>query len=553
MTLKKKDKEFQLKAISYLNFKQIEMDRVLTLLFPLLEYQGYGDTRPSRRGEVTTKEFVATICENEKEFTGFKEHEDITRCWVETDLLDMIHRGKDNSAVAAPRPLHGSTYKYRNPKKCRDYDASRQIYAMLQNARLGASALKSLKDFFFEGLDSHINSQDKQIPLDVETQAILHLVGLNPIKKTQANLKSDPYCKPLCLGAANILAEDIVRLLVYRDSIPRSVMVEYIKTLIAFHLSLYHIRLLSLIPRYISDPNTQIRACNPSTCQYCGNGGVPKDCPVWPGLLVDMTKEKNSTMSRLAETSAVYHYQLIPGFIKAYYTIKKLNEFREDLEKTDSIPKLNGQVNPINGLIELLGSTWSPQREIFFKIRLGNLAESDEQGREDVDPIIDRIRALELDPLEGYIECLVGIRGHSQRRYVIDALDSLMLKNRPGALLSQTRTRNAPRRFILDSRLLEVLLQIAVLEPTSLTTRPILIDDLLSLLENRYGLYIRDLPPHAGFHEPTIEDRSALRENIRAFKERLQEIGFYRELSDASITQIVTPRYTKSSTIRGVE
>jgi len=38
-------------------------------------------------------------------------------------------------------------------------------------------------------------------------------------------------------------------------------------------------------------------------------------------------------------------------------------------------------------------------------------------------------------------------------------------------------------------------------------------------------------------------DRRALRLNLEAFKRRLREIGFYEDLSDAYVTQKVSPRY----------
>jgi hypothetical protein len=53
------------------------------------------------------------------------------------------------------------------------------------------------------------------------------------------------------VGAADLLAEDIQRLLFYQRFIPRSVMVEYLKVLIAFHLGLYHLRLLKLLPALV--------------------------------------------------------------------------------------------------------------------------------------------------------------------------------------------------------------------------------------------------------------------------------------------------------------
>ena len=64
-----------------------------------------------------------------------------------------------------------------------------------------------------------------------------------------------------------------------------------------------------------------------------------------------------------------------------------------------------------------------------------------------------------LSAFDTYIEVIMAHRGDFHRRYFVECLDSLLMKNRPGALITQPRVKNAPRRFILDSRLLEVLLQ----------------------------------------------------------------------------------------------
>ena len=103
-----------------------------------------------------------------------------------------------------------------------------------------------------------------------------------------------------------------------------------------------------------------------------------------------------------------------------------------------------------------------------------------------------------------------------------------------------------PRRFILDSRLLEVLLQIAVLHPGGAVgyhTASLRLEEVLLFLRERYGLYIDRLPPGDGFGPPSIQDRATWRENVTALTARLREIGFYRDLSDAYVTQTVTPRY----------
>ncbi|MEL7658490.1 MAG: hypothetical protein AAGU75_21575, partial [Bacillota bacterium] len=104
----------------------------------------------------------------------------------------------------------------------------------------------------------------------------------------------------------------------------------------------------------------------------------------------------------------------------------------------------------------------------------------------------------------------------------------------------------SPRYFSMGSKLLEVLLQIAVLVPkgNSYYTQDLRIDDLLSFLRNRYGIYIDRLPEFEGLGTPSILDHQALRKNVDAFKNRLREIGYFQDLSDAQLTQTVTSRYT---------
>ena len=65
---------------------------------------------------------------------------------------------------------------------------------------------------------------------------------------------------------------------------------------------------------------------------------------------------------------------------------------------------------------------------------------------------------------------------------------------------------------MLDSRLLEVLLQIAVLQAgrrrPGFHTGELRIDELLVFLRERYGIYIDQLPRGDGFATTSIEDRA---------------------------------------------
>jgi hypothetical protein len=197
-------------------------------------------------------------------------------------------------------------------------------------------------------------------------------------------------------------------------------------------------------------------------------------------------------------------------------------------------------------VLPLLEGMHKGEREPYFKARLANVLEDSGAQAEELAPEIAQILEMGLPTFDTYIEVIMAHRGDFHRRYFVQCLDSLLMKNRPGALIAQPRVKNAPRRFILDSRLLEVLLQIAVLRPGGVVgyhTEPLRIEEVLSFLRERYGLYIDRLPPGDGFSAPSIQDRVALRENVVAFTARLREIGFYRDLSDAYVTQTVTPRY----------
>ena len=172
MALSKRDREFRLPKISYLDFKQLEMDRVLTAFFARLAHNGY-PSRLKKRVENTVEDFVEEFLEHPEWFGGFQNHRDVVTMWVETHLMDLVNRGKANQAVAAPRPLHGFTYRFRNPKHSRDYGAAQHLYETVYWARNGAGqkALEHLNDFFFQGHDKVTGRVQAESTLDVETQA----------------------------------------------------------------------------------------------------------------------------------------------------------------------------------------------------------------------------------------------------------------------------------------------------------------------------------------------------------------------------------------------
>ena len=544
MSIKGRDKEFRTLKTTYIDFKHIEMDRVLTMLFPRLKYDGYA-SRFSRGRVLNVEDFLREFRENREWFIGFNTHEEVAYRWIETELLDLVNRGKPNQAVAAPRPLHGNTYKFRNAKHTRDYGASEQIYWMLFFARRGKgqAARDALKRFFFTGYDFNIDKYEADLNVDVETQAIMRLDH----QVTQDTKSSDEPLRfqPLCIGQADIMADDILRLLAYEPYIPRSVLVDYLKTLMAFHLALYHLKLLQMLPRLVKQRSGN-DLCTTKECPINpGLDNALEGCPYRVALVVDMGDVNNPHMAELARKSTDRLYRQIPAFVQANFVVKKLDEMAEYLsKKTGKLAAPGGGVFTVGDLVSLLKPEHDAERQAYFNSRLASLIGEPTSGNEDLDPEIREVTNMGLGEFESFIEILMAYRGKYHRQYITECLDSLLLKNKENGLLAQSRTKGSPRRFVLGSKLLEVLLQVAVLTQDGgrFVTREVRIEELLAFLRNRYGLHIDRLPEGAQGNS-SILDRRALRLNLEAFKRRLREIGFYEDLSDAYVTQKVSPRY----------
>lgn len=601
-----RDKQFNLNKITYIDYKVIEMDRVLTMLFPRLRYDGYASRRAARKKDLSISDFIVDFRKHDEKivksvqklqgepkwwnhflntghikaewfpelsqeelglvvelgndikldssqaevwFKGLLSEENIEEVlskWLESDLMDVVNRGKPNQAIAAPRPLHGNTYKFRNAKHSRDYGAAEQVFCMLYHARFGRgqASRDGLKNFFFPGIDLITDKYDPRVAVDVETQALLHLD--QQVKGDRRDNKEPKWFPPLCVGQADLLAEDVLRLLAYQGHMPRSVLVEYLKTLFAFHLALYHLRLWKILPLLVN------RRVSETTCLNGGCSVTPTNfsnpmvsCPFQIGLVVEMGDPANKHMVELAERSADIHYRRIPEYIHAQFTVTKLDEFAEYQSKINRLPTPAKGYFSVSDLLQLLGHSTTSERENYFSSRLVNLVDSI-SGEDGLPADIKAITDLGLNRFDTFIEIIVKLRSGFHKTYITQCIDALLLKNSEACLMRQARAHGSPRYFSMGSKLLEVLLQIAVLVPkgNSYYTQDLRIDDLLSFLRNRYGLYIDRLPEFEGLGTPSILDHQALRKNVDALKNRLREIGYFQDLSDAQLTQTVTSRYT---------
>lgn len=526
MKLRKQDQEFRNPRIFYADPKNVDLDRVLVVLFLWLKTNGM---RPATTGR-QKKEFEKVGVHFKRlaglpGVSGFTENEEIARQWLETDVFDLVNRGRPTEAIASLRPLHLDAHKIRVSKYCRDYNFADALYAMLEYG--GGRAHQDLKAYLERG-----RTHQPGIKLDLETLAVLKLVeGVSDTHP--AGDKITPYA-PLCIGQSRVLCDDIERILTYQD-VPRAVMIDYLRMMLGMHLGIYTLRLARQLSGWIRD-----RGSHP-TCRDCpvfGHHADPfADCPYPVAFTTDMGGDYRSRMAQLAQEDTAGEYARLGDFVKSVFSMNQLLRYAREEGITEDPFEAPG-----------LLATPTAEFEADFKAVLKQIRNLNDDN-ESLPPDIEAILGAGLSAFETLIELVTHVRQAHHIKYLIQMLDKVFQKNAPFGVLVQGKSRANPRRWSLGGRALEVLVQLAVLKAKEtpagrcFETEPILVGDFLTWMERRYGFVIAPGVTKAGRRPVSLDEHRAFRANLRAFKDRLREIGFYDDLSDAYNAQTIRPRY----------
>lgn len=544
MKLAREDYEFNNTQICHIMPKHIELDRALINLYMLLKHEGRRPVARTGRIEVDVDYIVNQLLQQHPdELRGFADHPDVVRDWVYSDLVDMVYRGiPDKESVAAPLPLHLNAYKLRNPKQANDYRASEHLYSMLHAGNPGL--IRRLADFLGQGMDASASydTYDRQTPLDLDTLMIVRMVDSPNLKDGVSSQRGylDP---PLCIGQARLLAADTRALLVYEHVVPRRVLIGYLRAAFGLHLGLYLLRLFRQVSGWVRDGEAHPACLN---CPVDPNAAHPfAGCPYafqnpqaevpLPELLVDMGEDYTGHLASLARENCTRIYAQMNDYIQAVFTINQAKRFAFSDRGRRHLPR---QPESVGDLVALLKAP-SDVMLNYFSDRIDDLVPSNAlaEEREDVRAVYDM---QTLNPLQRFVELVALERTRYYRKYLTEQLDTVLMKNQDTCLLRQGKGRRNERRWHIGSQMLEMLVQVAVLQPESaeFRSRPILIDDLLFWMRQRYGLTLMPDWPAA-----TIQDYEAFNANLGILKRRLREIGFYTDLSDAYNAQIIRPRY----------
>ncbi|MEO8286996.1 MAG: hypothetical protein ABI670_11235 [Chloroflexota bacterium] len=571
MKLSRRDYEFNNPSICHVMPKHIELNRLLINLYMLLKYNGRKPVQKLGRNTITVKYVVDQLVQQHADkLTGFREHQDIVQDWIYSDLLDIVFRGTpDKEVVAAPMPLHINAYKLRNRKQSDDYGGSEHVYSMIRAADPGL--VDELAAYLGGGMDNTGEYYDNHTPLDLDTLMVVRMVEGPHLKDGPSGKGSVPE-PPLCICQARLMCDDLRRLLAYKDVVPRSVLIGYLRTAFGMHTALHLLKLFHQLPGWVRDAqahpaclNCQVdpRSDRPfAACPYADQNPDSETNQPLPEIIVDMGEDYTSHMAKLARENCALHYGQMNDYIQAVFTVNQLFQYAASSTGRRSIAR---QPETVGDVLHLLSNP-PPSMDYYFSERIDAILPLEEMSDER-----DEVRAVfemdELSPLQKFVELVSLERTRFYRRYLVELVDQVLMKNRDTCLLRQGKGKRNERRWHLGSRLLEMLVQIAVLEPiesspvvagasrgygflsgqakqerTALHSRPILIDEFITWMKERYGLVLMPDWQHA-----TIQDYQAFNGNLRNLKDKLREIGFYTDLSDAYNTQTIRPRYNINS------
>lgn len=511
--LNKEESLFRNDLIFTADAKAVNIDNTLVNLFMLLKHNGVRPKQRARSGgstfiELDTLKKVFSKLEEEGSIKGFKENPDAAELWMRSNLVNMVFRGNvDKEKISSLRPIHLESYRVRNAANTRDYNTADQVYLMLE---ANPTVKEDLKNFLMEGWDQTTDKINVGNGLDVDSLGLLHIIKNVKPGFLESNSTLNQI-SPILQKQAELFCDDVRRLLVYKRLIPRNVLIDYLKTITSFHLSLYIQKLVHFLPKMVESGNTDI-------------------ADDW-NIVLDATDNYESKVARLAADDAESLTNKIYDYVKSTFQVNAALR-RLKLDKTNS--------ENLTKALKVLQEK-PTDFEIYFETQWDNLYNS----LEEVDKLlIEDMVKYEDTYFDRYIELILKARGTYQYRYHIQLIDNLSQKNNERGFMAQGRSRKHPRRFVLGTRLLETLVQILVLESkdNQFQTRSLSIEELVSNIRDRYGLVINGLNEER-FADADLQTHLAFKENMEAFKMKLRQIGFYNDLSDAYILQRIRPRY----------
>ncbi len=533
MALDRKQKAFRYFPVMPIDANNVNFEQAIVRFLVLLHTKGKIIAK-TNKDTLYPESIVEILKENQKNFEGIVDpvRERLMKNWIINDFATTVIEGRGRSGktrISNLKPLHLSTIKLLDPRiRSQDRDVSIFLYNVFKGTAI-ASDKDFLMAYLLEGTKRFgeydlVVDESKFDGLDIETQFLLRLLENFKVDKpsTRSNIVKDYQF--ICEAHKNQILLDTLKLLVYKESVPRRELFNYIKIILNFHTALFVMKTFRQINSLVN--NHKLKCSHCKTIRTEKNLDKLGSCDFQPKIFVDLTLGQDKICDALAKKSTEQDYNEMYRYFRSHYKLAKLSEFA----------KVQGNPNPT--LEQLLEYAKNSDVDGFFTYKLADIV-NDEDLKDD--PDIQAILHLDISPLDKYVEIICNDKSNwknliTRHKKLMAGLSNM---NRDEGFLQGGRGKK--RKYVLGNLLLEVLVQLAVVgaDARGFKTQPITIISFVEWLKNRYGIYINEWPD--GSDSPEIA--RALNNNYEALKNRLRQLGFYTDLSDASNSQVIKPRF----------
>lgn len=534
MALDKKHKAFRFPKTMPIDANNVIFEQAFARLLVLVRTKGLPITTTTK-ATLHPEDLVDVIVQDKEHFQGIKDDSQRKRLleqWIASDFTTCIKEGRGHAGearIASMRPIHMSTIKLLDPRiRSQDRDVSVFLYNVFRDSGLldteAFLPFLTLGTTDFGDHDLKIDEHEAK-SLDIETLFLLRLLEHFKVDMADRRKKVAPH-DFLCPAQKQLIVNDTARLLVYKQSIPRRELIQYLMILLSFHTALYCIKTFSIVNGIVETKRIRCSQCKSIKADSLNELST---CDYHPDIFVDLTNGQNEICDEIAKENVARHYATMYRYFRSHYKLAKLDEFARTFP---------GYTGALDELVKFMGHK---DVDAFFRVRLSEVTRIEEG--EEQDPEVQAILDLKLSPLDTYVEILAQKTFKTRMRNHKSLMASLCGLNRDDGFLHGGRGQK--RKYVMGNQLLELLLQLAVVDHRGgkFSTKPITITDFVKWLGDRYGILIDTTKTP----DDSPEVARALEANYLVLKDRLRQLGFFTDLSDASISQVIRPRFPINS------
>jgi hypothetical protein len=358
MTLDKKHKAFRFAKIMPIDANNVIFEQAFARFLILVRTKGLPITTTSKE-ILHTEDLVEIVVQDRDHFHGIKDDPQRKRLlehWIANDFTTCIKGGRGHSGearIANMKPFHMSTIKLLDPRvRSQDRDVSVFLYNVFHDSGLFIGGHESLLPFLSVGTtdfgDYDLKLDEKEAEtLDIETLFLLNLLehfNMDKVDRKKKVLSHDF----LCPAQKQLIVNDTARLLVYKDSIPRRELIQYLMMLLSFHTALYCMKTFSIMNGILENKRYRCNRCRgikPETLSDLSQ------CDHHPDIFVDLTNGQNETCDELSKESVARQYAVMYRYFRSHYKLVKLDEFAKTTTTAGYTGSIDELINPNYAMI----------------------------------------------------------------------------------------------------------------------------------------------------------------------------------------------------------